>query len=108
MNEISKFVSYIYGVLLVVGGLMGYLQAHSNISLIMGIVSGALVLFAIKMGSKNPQTGYLFIAAISLILSIFSLMRFKVTQAFFPMGFLLVLSATTFAVVALSFMQKKK
>lgn len=108
MNQVSSIISNIYSALLILGGIMGFVKAHSKMSLITGIVSGALVFLACKIGAKKPKEGYLFVAAISLVLAIFFSMRFASSHAFMPSGLMLILSTTTFAVVGLSFLKHKK
>ena len=108
MNQISTLVSNLYAILLILGGVMGFIKAHSKISLITGSISGILVLLACKIGSKSPKEGYLFISAISLVLSIFFATRFSHTGAFMPSGLMLILSVTTFAVVGLNWLKKGK
>lgn len=107
MNQVSYIISNIYAALLVIGGVMGFVKAHSKISLMTGIVSGILVFLACKFGTQKPKEGYLFVAAISLVLAIFFSLRFTATHAFMPAGLMLILSTTTFAVVGLSFLKHK-
>ncbi|OGI19504.1 MAG: hypothetical protein A3B68_04250 [Candidatus Melainabacteria bacterium RIFCSPHIGHO2_02_FULL_34_12] len=108
MTQISKITSYIYGFLLIFGGIMGYVKAHSKMSLITGLVSGILIFLACNLGAKKPKEGYLSIAAISLVLSLFFLMRYSSTHTFMPSGLMLILSTTTFVVVGLSWFKGKK
>ena len=104
----STLISTVYGILLIAGGLMGFIKAHSKMSLLIGGISGFLVLLACNIGSKDPKAGYLFIATISMILSVLFLQRFVIHYAFFPAGFMLILSTTTCAVTALSYIKRKK
>ena len=108
MNKISKFISIVYAILLMVGGLMGFLKAHSKMSLITGLISGLLVLLSYVIGKKNPKSGYLYIAAISLCLGMFFLNRYMHTHLFMPGGLMFLLSMTTFTVVALGYFKTKK
>lgn len=87
---------------------MGFLKAHSKISLITGLLSGILVLLSYKLGDKNPKAGYLYISGISLCLSILFLLRYTATQIFVPSGLMFLLSTTTFVIVGLSLIKSKK
>ena len=108
MNQLTKLLSNIYAVVLIFGGVMGFIKAHSQPSLITGVVGGLLVFIAIMISEKKPKEGYLFVAAISLIMSIFFSMKYAATHTLVPAGVMLILSATTFAVVGLSFLKHKK
>ena len=108
MNNISKFTSIIYAVLLLSGGIMGYLKAHSTISLITGLISGILILLSYVMSNKNPKAGYLYIAAISLWLGVFFLNRYMQTYIFMPSGLMFLMSMTTFVIVGLGYFKIKK
>ena len=105
MDKLSKLVSLIYGVMLILGGVMGFLKAHSNISLITGAVSGLIVLYSSKIKSKSS---YLYVSAISLVLAGFFSYRFAHSHTFMPAGLMLILSTTTFCVISLSYFRSKK
>lgn len=108
MNNISKFISIIYAVLLISGGVIGYLKAHSIVSLITGLISGILILLSYVTSNKNPKSGYLYIAAISLCLGIFFLNRYMQTFVFMPSGLMFLMSMTTFVIVGLGYFKIKK
>ena len=104
MDKFSKLVSLIYGVMLILGGVMGFLKAHSKVSLITGVVSGLIVLLGCKV--KSPSS-YLYISAISLVLAGFFSYRFAHSHALMPAGLMLILSTTTFCVVSLSWFKSR-
>ncbi len=105
MDKFSKLISLIYGTMLILGGLMGFLKAHSKVSLITGAISGLIVLLSCKIKSKSS---YLYISAISLILCGFFSYRFAGSHSFMPSGLMLILSTTTFCVVSLSWFKSRK
>lgn len=107
MNKTSTLTSIVYGSFLVFGGIMGFIGAHSKISLIAGILSGLLVLLSCKVGATNSKAGYLFIASISLVLAEFFLMRFTSSFQFMPAGLMLLLSTITYVVVAMDWLRDK-
>jgi uncharacterized membrane protein (UPF0136 family) len=104
MDKFSKLISLIYGVMLIPGGVMGFLKAHSKMSLITGAVSGLIVLLSCKINSKSS---YLYVSAISLVLAGFFSYRFAHSHAFMPAGLMLILSTTTFCIVSLSWFKSK-
>ena len=105
MDKFSKLVSLIYGIMLILGGVMGFLKAHSKISLITGAISGLVVLLSCKIKSSSA---YLYVSSISLILAGFFSYRFAATHSFMPAGLMLILSTMTFCIVALSWFKSKK
>ncbi len=80
-------VLWIYIVLLLIGGLMGYMFAKSRISLISSAIFGALlILCAIKVMPFAVSTWLL--AALLLLFAI----RYANTRRFVPSGLMLVLT----------------
>jgi len=82
----------LYGCLLLSGAYFG-LKAGSKISVIMGILSGLIVLFGSYLVIVNTSKGYLLIASISSFLCIIFLIRLIKTHKFMPAGMLLGSSA---------------
>ena len=96
-----SFVLYegiIYGILLFVGGAIGYRKAGSKPSLIMGTASGILAIgfsaYAIKV---NELMGLFLLAAEALVLSSFFYMRYTKTKKFMPGGLMCAISMVSFA-----------
>lgn len=108
MNKLSSLSSTIYGILLIIGGIMGFVKAHSKWSLITGLISGALILLATKRGSFNSRMQHFSVALISLLLATFFYFRFNTTHLFMPSGLMLILSALNFVIVGLSWIKSKK
>jgi len=80
-----------YGFLLLTGAYFG-LKAGSKISLIMGIVSGLMVLAGVFLTKTNQQLGYSMLVGVSLILTIVFLIRLMKTGALMPSGMLMAVS----------------
>ena len=78
----------LYGCLLLSGAYFG-LKAGSKISMIMGIISGLIVLFGSYLVTVDTSKGYFLIASISSFLSIIFLIRLIKTHKFMPAGMLL-------------------
>lgn len=108
MDKLVITTSTIYGILLIVGGIIGFLKANSMRSLITGIISALLIFIACKFGNSNPKAGYLYIAAISILLAMFFLIKFSTKHLFMPSGLMLILSTITFVVAARSYLLKNK
>ena len=107
MDKISTMISVIYSIMLIGGGFMGFVKAHSKWSLITGLISGLFILLSTKIGSKNPKAAYLFIASISLVLAIFFSVRYAGSHAFMPAGLMVILSSVTYIFVARGWLKSK-
>ena len=89
----------IYGILIAIGGVMGYVKAKSTPSLIAGIVSGvALVGAAVAMMKDAYSTGWW----ISLIVALLLLARFVIAELkggfkMMPGGLVIILSIIVIA-----------
>lgn len=81
-----------YGILLLVGGFIGFLKAGSIASLIMGGISAVLAISSAVSMFKNRAIGSVAAIALSVILSIFFSYRYSLTLTFMPSGLMAVLS----------------
>ena len=90
MND--KLIIAAYGLFLFLGAFFGW-RAGSQVSLIMGIVSGLLVFAGLGLMSVNPKMGLLLLTIIGGGLSFVFLKRLMVTAKFMPSGLLLIVSA---------------
>ena len=107
MDKLSLLSSTIYGILLILGGIMGYVKAKSIWSLITGVVCGILILISTNFGSHNKKMQYFNVVMISLILAIFFYIRFNATHGFMPAGLMLILSTANFAIVGIGWLKNK-
>ncbi len=83
----------IYGVLMLGGGIMGFVKVQSVMSLVMGIVSSILIFLGVwQFKQGNSSSAFLIVIPTTLVLLIVFLMRFLKTGSFMPSGMLLVLS----------------
>lgn len=109
MNNPTRTICVIYGILLIAGGAMGYVKAHSTMSLYLGLISGILVFLSIIATVKNPDDVYLYLAGISLFLAYFFLFRFKVSFfKFIPAGLMLLASTSVYVVAGVSYLENKR
>jgi uncharacterized membrane protein (UPF0136 family) len=102
----------IYGVLLFVGGIFGYVKAQSMVSLAMGSISAALILAggaAMFKGGTIGWVGYWFTLTVTALLTALFGYRFFHTQKFFPSGLLAIVSiAILFILLIQTGMWKKQ
>ena len=91
----------IYGALVTLGGLLGYLKARSLLSLGLGLLFGvALILSALFAGAESGIPADLPLWLV-LGLTVLSLYRLNVTRRFMPAGLLVLLGAVV-AVILLT------
>ena len=95
-----KVILSLYGFFLLAGAYFGY-KAGSTVSLVMGLISGILVLIGIYLTGTHPTFGYKMIFFVSIILSIVFLIRLFKTHSFMPAGMLLILSLIALIICSL-------
>ena len=96
VTEAVLYESVVFGSILVVGGVVGYVKSKSRPSLFMGCGSGVLALLFANYGLKGHDLIALFLLACeAVLLSAVFYTRFQKTKKFMPAGFLLVLSVVS-------------
>jgi uncharacterized membrane protein (UPF0136 family) len=88
-----------YGILTLVGGIMGYVKAKSQASLISGLVSGSLLIFAGSAQLMGQSWGLTLAAGISAVLAIVFIVRLVKTQKFMPAGMLILASLASLGAI---------
>lgn len=103
--KLTAIVILIYGVITLVGGIMGYVKAQSGMSLLTGGVSGLILIIAAYLIHSGNFAGIYISLLISLGLSIFFGIRFSQSWSLMPAGLMLFLSliALGFSIYGLSF-----
>jgi uncharacterized membrane protein (UPF0136 family) len=88
-----------YGILAIVGGIIGYAQAQSKISLLSGGLSGvALVVSAILQLQGQGWAAFLAIGVTAILILAF-VMRLAKTRKFMPAGLMMLLGIPTLGVM---------
>ncbi|MCG8365904.1 MAG: hypothetical protein MJA27_21540 [Pseudanabaenales cyanobacterium] len=75
-----------YGLLAIVGGLMGYRKAASKVSLISGLISGLLLLLSGLLYAQGNPLGRILAAIVATLLIIVFIIRLTKTRKFMPAG----------------------
>lgn len=88
-----------YGILTLIGGIMGYVKAKSQASLISGLVSGSLLIFAGTAQLMGQSWGLILAAAISAALVIVFILRLVKTKKFMPAGMLVLASLASLGAI---------
>lgn len=85
------FTTLIYGILAIVGGVIGYRQAGSQMSLLSGIISGLLLLIGAYFLLGGNPIGLALSAIVSLVLIVVFAIRLAKTRKFMPAGLMIIL-----------------
>ena len=95
---VSHIALWVYIVLLIGGGLVGYLKAGSRVSLITSLAFGIL-LTLVNIGVI--RSFYVADVLVALLIAVF-IMRYVKTKKFMPSGLMIVLSAAALGLMLLS------
>jgi uncharacterized membrane protein (UPF0136 family) len=90
-------VLWVYIILLLVGGLIGFLKAGSKISLLTSAISAAVLIIASIPSLLQPGARQIAIETILALLLVVFAFRLAKTKKFMPSGLMLVLTLATLA-----------
>lgn len=88
-------VTGIYSCLVIMGGIIGYVQAQSYASLYMGLAFGVSLSLCCLPMLKGKKSAYVVALVLTCALALFFGYRFALTQKFMPGGLMFVLSCTS-------------
>jgi uncharacterized membrane protein (UPF0136 family) len=101
--HVGLIVLGVYAVLLIVGGVIGFVKARSRASLIAGVVSGLIAIGCIVISATyNEDGGYSIALLLAIVLFLFFGNRALKTQKFMPSGMLSIVSILVIAVMVWS------
>lgn len=95
MNNLFVIATWsilVYGVVVLLGGVMGYVKAKSQVSLFSGVGSGIALLVAWFICRQIPLVGLGLATFLGLVLFIVFVVRFFKTRAFMPAGLMTLFS----------------
>src|SRR5579883_712088 len=93
MNKFANLILWIYIVLLVIGGLIGFLKAKSQVSLIMSVSFAALLALCAAGIVFQYYVADILLAALLVVFAI----RLSKTKKFMPAGMMLILTLAALA-----------
>jgi uncharacterized membrane protein (UPF0136 family) len=90
--EAAKIYFIIFGLLTIVGGVVGYVKAGSVASIIAGSITGVLLLAAAFVMPEHRVAGLATALIVSLLLATYFVRKYLSTGAVMPAGMMSVLS----------------
>jgi uncharacterized membrane protein (UPF0136 family) len=87
-----SYIVLIYGILVILGGVMGYAKAKSRASITMGSISGILLITCAVLMMQGVALGTYAALLISILLGVMFFFRFKGSRKFMPAGLMVILS----------------
>ena len=103
MSISPNLVLWIYIVLLLVGGLIGFLKANSKVSLIMSAVFAALLILTAVKGILDAAFARNLANILMAALLVVFAMRLAKTKKFMPSGLMLVVTIAALALRNIKF-----
>ncbi|MBF2065140.1 MAG: hypothetical protein IGS39_12065 [Calothrix sp. C42_A2020_038] len=91
--------TFTYGILSIIGGIIGYIQAGSKVSLFSGIISGILLVCAGIIQLQGQVWGLILASIITSVLVVVFALRFQKTRKLMPAGLMTVLGIVTLVFV---------
>lgn len=102
----AKIYFIIFGLLTIVGGVIGYVRAGSMASIIAGSVSGILLLVAAFLLPGNVVAGLAIAALVSILLAGRFVPAFMKTGGFMPAGMMSILSVIGIVMAVVAWMKR--
>lgn len=102
LPTIGQYVTLMTGILVLVGGIIGFAKAGSKASLIAGGISGLLTIGAFGLTFIDLKVGTIAGIILMALLQVVFTLRLKKTKKFMPAGMMLILTMATELVLILS------
>lgn len=97
--KLGIMAALVYGILALIGGIIGYIQASSKVSLFSGSISGLLLIFAAFFQLQGQTWGLIVAALVTAILVVFFAIRLAKTRKFMPGGLMTILGMLALALM---------
>jgi uncharacterized membrane protein (UPF0136 family) len=91
--------AFTYGILAIIGGIVGYRNAGSQVSLTSGTISGLLLIFSAVIQLLGQNWGAILAIIITFALVIFFTLRLAKTRKFMPAGLMAILGMVALIVM---------
>jgi len=98
--DITSAAAIAYGIIAIGGGILGYIQAQSKVSLISGSISGALLLLGGIAHLLGQGWGEVLAMAVTFALIVTFIVRWFKTRKVMPAIVMVILGAVTLVLMA--------
>ena len=102
----AKIYFIIFGLLTIVGGVIGYASKGSMASIIAGSISGILLLVGAYLLGNNTTAGLAVVGIVSILLAGRFIPAFLKSGDFMPAGMMSILSAIGIVMAILAFVRR--
>ena len=92
MTDFARYYLFVFGLLTILGGVMGFVKAQSRASLIAGGISGVLLLIAGWLMGEHRTGGLIMGLVLSVLLAGRFVPGYLKTKKFMPAGLMSILS----------------
>lgn len=97
--NLSIIAAFAYGILAIAGGIIGYIQARSKVSLLSGSISGLLLILAAYFQLQGQTWGSILAVLVTAVLVVVFAVRLAKTRKFMPAGLMTILGMVALAVM---------
>jgi uncharacterized membrane protein (UPF0136 family) len=97
--NLSIVAAFAYGILAIAGGIIGYIQARSRVSLLSGSISGLLLILAAYLQLQGQTWGLILAVLVTGVLVVVFAVRLAKTRKFMPAGLMTILGMVALAVM---------
>ena len=104
--DATRVYFLIFGALTIIGGVIGYVKAHSVPSIIAGTITGILLLVAGYILPEHRQAGLITAFVVSLLLAAQFVPKLVRTGKVMPAGLMSILSVIGLVVVIVAWLKK--
>ncbi len=107
MELVAKYVVLIYGLLMIIGGIIGFTTARSLPSLLSGGISGIILLVVFAWSLKALSPALWTAVGISAALTVLMGVRFAISGKFMPSGGIALISLIALILTIVGALQAK-
>ncbi len=97
--NLSIIAAFAYGILAIAGGIIGYIQARSRVSLLSGGISGLLLILAAYFQLQGQTWGSILAVLVTAVLVVVFAVRLAKTRKFMPAGLMTILGMLVLVVM---------